>query len=117
MPLMRQLADEELRGSFEPAATLSASARTALEHEGVTFAEETEFDEPGPTQWAAVELDNGRQYLLVHHYEHADSFVELRAPVGDRSPAEVASHFVRALKLRRDEVTWVAESWPRPPGA
>jgi hypothetical protein len=112
--VLRQLASEEVRGSFEPAADLASSVRDVLEHAGVAFIEETEFDGPGPTQRAAVALDDGRQYLLVHHYAHPESFVELRAPAGHGSPAEVTDRFIAALTLPAAVVTWVAETWPRP---
>jgi hypothetical protein len=113
--VLRQLSSDEVRGAFEPAAALASSVREVVEQAGVAFIEETEFDEPGPTQWAAVALDDGRQYPLVHHYAHPASFVELRAPMEHRSPADVTDHFLAALTLPAAVVTWVAEAWPRPP--
>jgi hypothetical protein len=109
---LRQLSRRDVRGWFEPAADLAPPARSAAERAGITFAEEREFDNPGPTQWAAVELEDGSQYLLVHHYAHPDSFVELRARPGSWTPREAAERFAGALGLEPEAILHVQLGWP-----
>lgn len=111
--VLRQLARNETRGFFEPVAELRPAVRETLELAGVTFIEETEFDEPGPTQWAAVALDDGQQYLLVHHYAHPEPFIELRVPPGESTPAEVTDDLVAALSLPEAVVGSIAKDWSR----
>lgn len=115
--MVRQLSPEEVDGYFESVANLTPDARVALEGVGVVFTEETEFDEPGPTQWALVATRAGRRYLVVHHYGHPESFVDLRASTEETDPAEAVSAFVSELGLSEADVLAVVppSEWrPRP---
>jgi hypothetical protein len=110
---MRQVGEDEVLGPLEPVAQLASDARQIVEAAGIRFAEATDdHGEPGPTQWAVVELDDGSQFLLVHHHAHPERFVELKGQIGTAPPAELAHRFVAALGLGANDVTWVADSWP-----
>jgi hypothetical protein len=113
--MIEQVPEGQVAGFFEPVATLSRDARTALEAVGVEFLEETgDFGEPGPTQWAVAALSDERRYLLVHHYAHPASFVELRASTDEPSADEAVAAFVEAVGLAEDDVLWIvaASDWP-----
>jgi hypothetical protein len=114
--MVRQVAPDAVKGSFEPVASLSRNARAVLDRAGIVFAEEEEFDEPGPTQWAVVEVSN-RQYLVVHHYGHPERFVELRASVDEASPAVAVTAFVDPLGLDDADVLGIVPASDWPPGA
>jgi hypothetical protein len=111
--VVRQVSPDAVEGSFEPVASLSRRARVALDRAGVVFSEEEEFDEPGPTQWAVVEVSR-RQYLVVHHHGHPEGFVELRASVDEASPPAAVTAFVDPLGLGEADVLWIvpASDWP-----
>lgn len=109
---MRQLAEHDMGRSFEDIAQVAPSVRPALELLGVVFAENSHGWEAGPTQWAALALEDGTQYLLIHHYAHPESFVDVRAIAEDRPPRELVDLLVTSLGLRDDEVTWMTDgSW------
>ena len=109
---MRDLSSDDLRGPFESVAQLSKPVRAKLEDAGAHFREDEEPTQPGPTQWAAVELDNGVQYLLVHHYGHPESFIDLRAEIGAGTPQQLAQAFANEFGIAAAEVTWTATAWP-----
>ena len=107
---MRQLAAHDMGRGFEDIAQVAPSVRPALELFGVVFAE-NRYDEAGPTRWARLALEDGTQYLLIHHYAHPESFVDVRAIAEDRPPKELVDLLVTSLGLRRDEVRWIADRW------
>ncbi len=101
----------EIGRGAEPFAFLDESAVAVLERAGVRFIEETEFDEAGPTRWAAVRLSSGEELLLVHHHAH-EGEVEVRSRrVSGATPAEVTLRLVDAAGLGGRAVTWVADRW------
>jgi hypothetical protein len=102
--VVHQVPPDAVKSSFEPVAELSRHARDALDEVGVVFAEETQFDEAGPTQWAVVAIDDERQYLVVHHYAHPEGFVELRASVEETSVERATAAFLDAVGLAETDV-------------
>lgn len=108
---MRQLDESEMGRGFEDIGQGASSVRAALEGLGLVFAEDHDSDEPGPTQWAGLALEDGAQYLLVHHYAHPDAFVDIRAIPERRSPKELIDRFRTSLSLSPEQITWIAEHW------
>lgn len=84
---LQQLSERARVPPLEPVGELQGSARPRLEELGVRFQEETEFEGPGPTQWATVQLADGSIYALVHHYAHPSGALELLTQLGERVPA------------------------------
>jgi hypothetical protein len=95
---------------FEPVAEISGAVADELARRGLTFAEEQEQDEPGPTRWALVELRDGMRLLLVHHYAHAEGILEIRAPRSSVTPAMVMARFLHAVDLM-PEVYNISDRW------
>ena len=93
-----------------PIAECDASLVAAAERSGVRFTEETEYDEPGPTRWAAVELDDGTRGVLVYHYAHEPPFCELRFERAERPPPMIVLSLLHELGLA-PAVHFVASSW------
>lgn len=114
---MRQLADDEVVPPLEPIGDLPAKARDLLEERGIEFQENTEFDEPGPTQWAVVALDDGAQFLIVHHYGHPERFVELRGQRSTATPTALCHRFAQALGIDDGEFLHIESDWLPRPGA
>jgi hypothetical protein len=109
---VRQLADEDVVPPIETIGTVRSHLRSLVEGEGIEFIEETTGTQPGPTQWAAVVLDDGSQFLLQHHNAHPESFVELGAQMGPESPAELCYRFAGVLGLNDEDFEWIADAWP-----
>jgi hypothetical protein len=83
---------------------------------GIIFSEETEYDAPGPTDWAAIELDDGTQYLLVHPTtQPADEYLYVRARVQQASPKQAAQPFLDWLRVAPDDIQFFYDDWPYPP--
>jgi hypothetical protein len=80
------------------------------------FAEETEFGEARPTQWAMVALPGERQYPLVHHYSHPTAVIELQASISEPNAEEAVAAFAKALGLPEANVLWVVAPSDWPPG-
>jgi hypothetical protein len=110
MSTLRELRDDQIQGPFETVAQLSRGAKPILEAHGVRFLERTEHDEPGPIHTAAVELEDGSQFLVVEHVAHPDQFIELRAQTERGSAHELTDQFVQAVDLPKREVTWVLDA-------
>jgi hypothetical protein len=108
MSSLHALRDDQLQGPFETVAQLARSARPTVERHGVRLAERTEHDEPGPVRGAAVELDDGSQFLIVEHFAHPDQFMELRAQRGRGTARESTDRFARAVGLTSSDITWVS---------
>lgn len=106
--------EDEVTPPLEPVGVLRVAARTLLEANGVRFEEETRYGCPGPTQWAVVELDDGAQFLVEHHYAHKDRYVAISGQVGRAAPVELCRQFVSALSLGESDVSWIAEGWGQP---
>ena len=110
MSSLHELHDDQLHGPFETVAQLAKSARPTIEGNGVRLIERTEHDEAGPIRAAAVELDDGSQFLVVEHFAHPDQFMELRAQPGRGTPRESTDRFARAAGLTSSDITWVADT-------
>lgn len=112
---MRQLEGDELNGPFEGAVAVHGVLRTRLQEQGIVFIEETEHDVPGPTDWAAIELDDGSQYLLVHPTsDGADGYLYVRARVQALSPHDTAQPFLEWLGVAPEDILFFYEDWPPP---
>ena len=111
---MRQLTHEQVVPPLEAIGSLRPVVRTLLEDRGISFVEETEYDAPGPTQWAVVELDGGARFLVQHHYTHDIAGVVISGQVGTTAPAELCRQFASALGLNDDDYTWIAPEWFTP---
>jgi hypothetical protein len=96
---VRQVAFDENPSGFEPVAELSAAVADELAQRGLAFSEESEYDEPGPTRWAMVELDDGTRFLLVHHYAHSLAMLEVRARASSAAPAMLLTRLLHSLHL------------------
>ncbi len=114
---IRQVTGSDLRGSFETVLCLSSSVLEALDMAGITFTDETEGDEAGPTEWAALELDDGSQWLIVHPSsgEPEGNFLYVRAPVQQTTIARVAQRFLEWLQPTSCEVLAISTAWPPTP--
>jgi hypothetical protein len=112
---VRQVPYPEARTSCEPVAEVSGSVADELVQQGVLFTEEREYDEPGPARWALVELEDGTEFLLVHHTAHPRRMLEMRAPAVDVAPATLLTGLFRALDLMPDDYH-VSDGWPERPG-
>jgi len=107
---MRQIALDEAGSGYEDVAELSSAVVSELARRGIAFTNDVVSDEAGPTRWAAVELDDGTQLQLVHHYAHQDAFLELRARASEVPPAMIMARFLYSLDLM-PEVYAVADTW------
>ena len=114
---IRQVSGSELRGSFEPVLCLSSRVLEALDMTGITFTNETEGDEAGPTEWAAVELDDGSQWLLVHPSSGGPDgdFLYVRAPVQETPIQTVAQQLLDWLRPSPGDVELVYQAWSYSP--
>ena len=108
---VRQVPYPETTTSFEPVAEVSGSVADELVQQGVVFTEEREYDEPGPARWALVELEDGTEFLLVHHTAHPRRVLEVRARAVDAAPATLLTDLFRALDVM-PEVYHVSDGWP-----
>lgn len=111
---MRQLTHEQVVPPLAPIGSLRPVVRTLLEDRGISFVEETEYDRPGPTRWAVVELGSGAQFLIQHHYKNDIGVVVISGQVGTATPAELCHQFASALELSDDDFTWIAPKWLKP---
>jgi hypothetical protein len=111
---IRQFLGEELHGWFEPVLCLDSCVLARLQAVGITFTELTEGDMPGPTEWAAVELDDGSQRVLEHPSsgEPEGSFLYVRGQVQETPIGPVAQQFIDWLQPTSGEVDYVYEWWP-----
>jgi hypothetical protein len=107
---VRQVDFDGNASGFEPVAELSAAVADDLGRRGLVFREETEYDEPGPTRWAVVELDDGTRLLLIHHYAHPVGMLEVRAHASSEAPAMLLARLLHALDLM-PEVYNVSVGW------
>lgn len=102
---MRQIAGDQLEGFFERAVAVHGILRTRLQERGVRCVDETEDDVPGPTDSAAIELDDGTQDLLIHPTtEGADELLYVRARVQRASTHEGAQPFLRWLDVAPEDI-------------
>ena len=111
---MRQLLDNDLRPPMDDVGLLGSDVREIVERLGIAFAENVHGDEAGPTQYAALALDDGSQFLLIHHYAHPDGFVDLRGQLGLATPQELCRRFADAVGIGESDFLWIAEDWPPP---
>lgn len=107
---VRQVDLDDAALTFEPIAELSAAVANELVRRGLIFTEEREHDEPGPTRWAVVELDDRTQFLLVHHYAHSVGMLEVRAHASTVPPPMLLARLLHALDLM-PEVYNVSVDW------
>ena len=111
---MRQIPRNELVGVFDDIAQLRQNERSRLDELGIVFAEQTDSDEAGPTNWAAVELNDQTQFLLVEHHAHPEQFIDVRGQLNRGDPRELAARFAEAIEADERVFNWVADGWPRP---
>jgi len=100
-------------GVFDDVAQLGRDERSRLDQLGIVFVEQTDSDEAGPTNWAAVELEDRTQFLLVEHSAHPAQFIDVRGQMDRGAPRELAARFAEAVGADEQIFTWVADAWPR----
>jgi hypothetical protein len=111
---VQQIQDHELVGQFDDIGVVGPEVRATVEKLGVTFAENVQGDEAGPTQYAAIALDDRTQFLLVQHYAHPQQFIDVRGRVDLAKPRDLCRRFAEAAGIDESDFSWISEDWTRP---
>jgi hypothetical protein len=106
-----QIDMSELEGGFEDVAQLARGAMSPFQSLGLVFAYFAGADEAGAANVAAVQLVDGTQYLLVEHFEHPDSFIDIRARYRLGASNEAAIRFLGEAGIPDQLVRWISPTW------
>jgi len=113
MSSYRQIDEGQRRESLRPIAVLRLAPEVLAERFTLPFV-------PGAghladTAAALLELTDGRQFMLLRHYDDPSTGTELLASERSETPAEDLRAFLDALDLADHDVTWALASTPSAP--